>query len=94
MVAIGKDARRAERAPLVESILGPSQARAALDLLELTDYAWHDCYRELAAPDDVILNILTCSRGDLATMIRAARVAVRDDRDLHLWAESIRNDLE
>jgi len=39
----------------------------------------------------VVLNILICSRGDLATMIRAAKVAVLDSRDLHLWAEDIRN---
>jgi hypothetical protein len=93
-VAIGKDARRAERASLVESVLGQSQASAGLDLLELTEYAWHDCYGEITPPDDVILNILICSRGDLATMIRAARVAVRDWRDLHLWAEGVRKDQE
>jgi len=90
-VAIGRDARRAERAPLVESVLGPSQASAGLDLLELTEYAWHDCYQEVTPPDDVVLNILICSRGDLATMIRAAKVAVLDSRDLHLWAEDVRN---
>jgi len=90
-VTIGRDARRAERAPLVESVLGSSQASTGLDLLELTEYAWHDCYQEVTPPDDVVLNILICSRGDLATMIRAAKVAVRDSRDLQLWAEAVRN---
>ena len=42
--------------------------QAGLDLPELTEYAWHDCYQEITPPDEVILNILICSRGDLATM--------------------------
>lgn len=91
-MAIGKAARRAERASLVESVLGESQASAGLDLLELTEYAWHDCYGEITPPDDVILNILICSRGDLATMIRAAKLAVRDWRDLYMWAEAVQNE--
>lgn len=90
-MAIGRDARRAERAPLVESVLGPALTSAGLDLLELTEYAWRDCYREVTPPDDVVLDILICSRGDLATMVRAASVAVRDSWDLHQWAEAVRN---
>ena len=76
----------------MESVLGPSQTSAGLDLLELTEYAWHDCYRETTPPDEVILNILICSRGDLATMIHAAQVAIRDWRDLQLWAEAVQKD--
>ena len=91
-LTIGRDARRAERASLVESVLGPLQASAGLDLLELTEYAWHDCYQEITPPDDVILDILICSRGDLATMVRAANVALRDWRDLHLWAEAVQTE--
>jgi hypothetical protein len=91
-VAIGREARRAERAPLVESVLGKSAASAGLDLLELTEYAWHDCYGEITPPDDVILNILICSRGDLATMIHATKVALRDWRDLHLWAQHVNSE--
>jgi hypothetical protein len=89
-LAIGRAARRAERAPLVESVLGKSEAPAGLDLLELTEFAWHDCYGEITPPDEVILNILICSEGSLATMVRAARLAVEDWRDLQLWAERIR----
>jgi hypothetical protein len=73
----------------VESVLGKSQAPAGLDLLELTEYAWHDCYEEITPPDEVILNIVTCSEGDLAMMVRAARLAVVDCRDLQLWAERV-----
>ena len=91
-MTIGRDARRAERAPLVESVLGKSAASAGLDLLELTEYAWHDCYGEITPPDDVILNILICSRGDLATMIHAAKTALVDWRDLHLWAQHVNSE--
>ena len=91
-MAIGRAARRAERASLVESVLGQSHAQAGLDLLELTEYAWHDCYQEITPPQDVILNILICSRGDLATMVHAALVAVQDRRDLHMWADAVRDE--
>ena len=76
----------------MESVLGPSQASAGLDLLELAEYAWHDCYQEITPPDDVILNILICSRGNLAAMIHAAKVAIVDSRDLHMWAEAIQDE--
>ena len=54
-MTIGRAARRAERASLVESVLGQTDASAGLDLLELTELAWHDCYGEVTPPDDVIL---------------------------------------
>lgn len=88
-MAAGKAARRAERAPLVESVVGASQVSAALDLLELTEYAWHDCCGEITPPDEVILNILVCSEGDLATMVHAAHLAVTDWRDLQMWADRV-----
>jgi hypothetical protein len=91
-LVIGRAARRAERSSLVASVLGESQASAGLDLLELTEYAWHDCYGEITPPDDVILNILICSRGKLDMMIRAAKLAVVDWRDLHMWAENVRSE--
>ena len=90
-MVIGRAERRAEREALVESVLGKSLAPAGLDLLELTEDAWHDCYREITPPDDVILDILICSRGDLATMIRAAKLAVRDSRDLYLAARHVQS---
>jgi hypothetical protein len=86
-MAVGRAERRAERAELVASVLGDGLAPAGLDLLELTEYAWHDCYGEITPPDEVILNILTCCQGDLAGMIRAAKVAITDWRDLQMWAD-------
>ena len=83
-----------ERSSLVESVLGEASASAGLDLLELVEYAWHDCYGEITPPDDVILNILTCSRGKLSEMVRAAKLAIRDCRDLQLWADRIQSEAE
>jgi hypothetical protein len=91
VVAVGRDARRAERAALVEEILGKPLTSAGLDLLELAELAWHDCYGEITPPDDVVLNILICCQGNLATMIHAVKVAIMDWRDLQLCAERLRS---
>jgi hypothetical protein len=57
------------------TVLDREQVPAALDLLELTELAWHDCYGEITPSDEVIDDILACSRGDLARMARVARPA-------------------
>jgi len=93
-LTVGRAARRAERSSLVKSVLGQSQTSAGLDLLELTEYAWHDCYGEITPPDDVILNILICSRGKLPEMIHAAKLAIDDWRDLQLWADQVQSEGE
>lgn len=91
-MVIGRVARRSARAEHVRAVVGQASAQAALDLLELVDFAWHDCYGQLTPPDEVIDDILACSRGDLTKMVRAARLAVEDVRDLRLAAEAIRAD--
>jgi len=88
-VAIGRAARRAERLPRVEAIFGPATP-AALDLLELTELAWHDCYAEITPSEEIIDQILLCSEGDLGLLVRACRLAVEDWRDLKMWAETVR----
>jgi len=90
VTTIGRAARRAARTPKVEALLGRSLAQAALDLLELTDLAWHDCYQEITPPESVIDDILVCSRGELAGLVQAARLAVEDCRDLRLAADAVR----
>jgi hypothetical protein len=81
--------RRRPRRPTVETLFGDN-ADAALDILELTEFAWHDCYREVTPPDSVIDDIIVCSRGRLVDLARAARLAVEDYRDLRLWADDLR----
>ena len=89
-MAIGRSARRAERVPRVEAIFGKEAAPGALDLLELTELAWHDCYGEITPPEDIIDDILSCSEGDIAKLVQAARLAVEDWRDLKVWAQTVR----
>ncbi len=77
--------RREAREATVKQAFGADWS-AALDVLELTELAWHDCYGEISPPEDVIGDLLTCAAGDLATLVRGARLAVTDRRDLRLWA--------
>lgn len=66
-----------------------SNADAALDVLELTEFAWHDCYGDVSPPDEVVADILTVSEGRLDRLAHAARLAVEDFRDLRMQAEAI-----
>jgi hypothetical protein len=91
LVAVGRAARRAQREARVGAVFGEDAAPVALDLLELVEFAWHDCYGEVTPGDEVVEDILTCSRGDLAWLIRYARLAVDDWRDLRLAADEIRS---
>ena len=67
--------------------VGQSEADAALDLLELVELAWHDCYREITPPEEVIDDILLLSRGELSRLISAAHLAVNDWRDTRVPAD-------
>ncbi len=91
-MAIGMDQRRQERRPRVESQFDQGEVEAALDLLALTDMAWHDCYgpRELEIPAQVLDDVLLLAQGNLAVLIRVAREAVIDFRDVRLEADDER----
>lgn len=86
---IGRSEGRRAREARAVAVFGDELAPAALDLLELVELAWHDCYGEISPSDDVIDQILTVSRGDLAELVRACRLAVTDRRDLALRADEI-----
>lgn len=86
---ISKEARRSARTPEVRRLFGVD-ADTALDLLELTDFAWHDCYGDTVPPEEVLADILVCSQGDLTSLVRAAHLAVMDFRDLRLQADDLR----
>jgi catechol 2,3-dioxygenase-like lactoylglutathione lyase family enzyme len=73
-------------------MFGEKEGYGVLDLLELVELAWHDCYSEITPPEDVIDDILLCSGGDLATLMQAARLAVEDVRDLRVWAQTLRDE--
>ena len=81
--------RRRQRQVAAQELFGDN-AEAALDILELAEFAWHDCYGEVTPPDAVIDDIYVCSQGRLADLARATRLAVEDYRDLRLWADDVR----
>jgi hypothetical protein len=81
--------RRRQRGRAAQALFG-KDAEAALDLLELAEFAWHDCYGEVSPPDEVIEDIYVCSQGRIADLARAARLAVQDTRDLRIEADRLR----
>lgn len=91
-MAIGSEQRRQERKPRIKALFASQEVEAALDLLYLTDMAWHDCYgpRELEIPPQVLDDVLLVVQGNLATLIRIAREAVLDFRDVRVAADAER----
>jgi hypothetical protein len=74
----------------VVAFFDEDQTPSALDLLELTELAWHDCYGEVTPSEDVIDDMLTVSGGSIEGLIKAAWLAVTDPRDLKVAAEERR----
>jgi hypothetical protein len=88
-MAISRAERRAARADRARELFGKNSA-AALDLLELVEFAWHDCFNEVSPPDQVIEDIWIVSEAELPKLVRAARLAVHDYRDLRMSADALR----
>ena len=88
-VSVSRAERRVERQRRFHDVFG-SDAQRALDLMELVEYAWHDCYGEITPPADVVEDIVVSSEGSLEQLIAVARLAVIDSRDLRLLADDIR----
>ncbi len=93
-MAIGSEQRRQERKCRIEALFAVDQIEAVLDLLDLMDRAWHDCYgpRELEVPPDVLADVLLLADGDLAVLVRVARRAVIDVRDVWVAAAARRGE--
>ena len=89
-MAIGSSARREERRPQVENTFG-SQTDRVLDLLELGDLAWHDCFDDDEIPPNLIDDIILCSEGDVAWAIHYVRLAILDWRDVKVSATHLRS---
>jgi hypothetical protein len=90
-MAVGRVERRAERKERVVAVFGEALAAPVLDLLELTELAWHDCYCEITPSEETVDDILLCSQGELTKLIQAARLAIKDRRDLAMWAQRRRS---
>ena len=89
-MAIGRAERRRARTPRVIEVFGEERAPAALDLLELTELAWHDCYGDITPSEDLIEDMLVLSKGGIERLIEVARLAVADWRDVKVAAEELR----
>ena len=89
VMVIGRRNRRAARAPRARELFAEN-TDAALDLLELLELAWHDCYAEVSPPDEVIEDVWIVSEGQLPKLVQAARLAVEDSRDLRINADGLR----
>ena len=89
-MAIGRAERREARRHRALAVFGEALAPVALDLLELTELAWHDCYGEITPAEDVIEDMLLLSEGSIERLIEVARLAVADLRDLKVAAEEFR----
>lgn len=90
-MAVSRADRRKDRTHRVLAAFGEERAPIALDLLELTELAWHDCYGEVTPSDDMIDDMLLLSEGSIERLIQVARLAVTDWRDLNVAAEGFRN---
>lgn len=89
LMAISRAERRALRSERARSEFG-RDADAVLDVLELTEFAWHDCYNEITPPDEVVDDIFVAAQGNLADFVHLARLAVEDFRDLRMAADHVR----
>lgn len=65
-------------------------ADAALDLLELVEMSWHDCYGQPSPDEQVVDDIFVVAAGSVTDLIQAARLAVEDFRDLRVQADALR----
>ena len=90
-MATSRADRRREREGRVVRVFGTSRAARALDLLELVELAWHDCYGEVTPPEEIIDDMLLLSDGSVEGLIVAARLAVTDWRDLKVAADARRD---
>jgi hypothetical protein len=88
-MAVGMAERRSQRRTKV-AVLFADRTDRALDLIELMEMAWHDAYGEDAPPEGVVDDVLLLSEGNLRLLIRWARLAVTDWRDVRVEADKSR----
>ena len=89
-MAVSRADRRRDRWGRVVAVFGESGADRALDLLELVELAWHDCYGERTPSDQVIDDMLIVSDGTLDGLVAAAHLGITDWRDLRVAADKRR----
>lgn len=90
-MAVGQAERRSGRRTKV-AVLFADRTDRALDLIELLEMAWHDSYNEVTPPENVIDDVLLLSEGELRSLIRWARLALTDWRDVRVEADKRRKE--
>ena len=58
--------------------MGKPQACAALDLLEIAEFAWHDRFGEVGLPHKAVREILEGSHQEIGDMITLIRTKLDD----------------
>lgn len=76
----GQPGRRDVREKKIEAITGSNADNALLDLLDLAEFVWHDRYRELGPPEELIEQIFASSSGQIAKMVTLLRARLEDQR--------------
>jgi hypothetical protein len=71
-------ARRAALEHKVDEAMGKPQTSAALDLLEIAEFAWHDRFDDLGLPEKTVQEILEGSHQQLGDMIALIRAKLED----------------
>ena len=64
-MAVSRADRRRDREGRVRAVLGVTQADSALDLLEVVELAWHDCYGDISPSEDLVDDMRRLSDGQL-----------------------------
>jgi hypothetical protein len=78
----GQSARLAALKHEVQQSMGELQAQTALDLLFITEFAWHDRYHELGLPEKITHEILQGSQQQLDQMIAFIKAKLEDQNAL------------
>ena len=89
-MAIRREERRRDRRPAFASVFDDDVVEVALDLLEVFELAWHDCYQEPTPSDQVVDDMLLLSEGRLDKLVSSCRLALADWRDLRVAADARR----
>jgi hypothetical protein len=89
-MAVSRAERRTEREPRFLSVFGAELTPRALDLLEIVELAWHDCYREVSPSETLVDDMLLLSEGSIEGLVAAAYLALQDWRDLKMAAAAQR----
>lgn len=89
-VAVSRADRRRDRKPRVQAVFADRHVGPVLDLLELLELAWHDCYHDISSPEDIIDDVLLLGNGSMDKLVSAAKLAITDWRDLKVAAATFR----